>query len=54
MVTTKRKLTVDSQKIKRRESKSMPLQNNHQFTKEGSKRERNKATTKQPENNKMT
>ena len=39
MVTTKQKPTVDSQKIKRRESKHTTMEN-HQFTKEGSKRGR--------------
>ena len=37
MVTTKQKPTVDSQKIKRRESKHTTIRN-HQFTVEGSKR----------------
>ena len=41
MVTAKQKPTVDSQKIKRRESKHSTVENHH-FTKEGSKRGRKK------------
>jgi len=36
IVTTKQRLSVDSQKIKRRESTHTTMEN-HQFTKEGSK-----------------
>ena len=36
IVTTKHRLSVDSQKIKRRQSKHTTMEN-HQFTKEGSK-----------------
>ena len=50
-VTTKQKCIVDSPK--RRQSENITTEN-HQFTKEGSKRGRkNKKTTEQPENNKM-
>ena len=39
MITTEQKPTVDTQKIKRRESKHSIMEN-HQFTKKDSKRER--------------
>lgn len=46
------KQVVDSQQVKRRESAHATTEN-HQFTKQGYKEEeRNKRTTKQPENNK--
>ena len=54
MVTIKQKPTVDTQKIKKGESKHTIMKNH--FRKEGSKRgrkEQGKGTMKQPVNNKM-
>ena len=48
MVTTKQKHTLDSQKTKRRDSKNTTIEN-HQLTKQGSKRGR-----KEQENYKTT
>ena len=50
MVTTKQKPKVDTQKIKRKESKHTTREN-HEITKENSKKRRNKGTTKLSENN---
>ena len=47
MVITKQNPTVDTQKIKRRESK-YTTKESHPFTKEGRKRGENKGTTKKP------
>ena len=48
MVTTRQKPTVDTQKIKRKESKCITTEN-HQFTKESSKK-----GTKELQNSKKT
>ena len=50
MVSTKQKPIVNTQKIKRKESKHTTTEN-HQITKEDMNRGRNRGTTKQPENN---
>lgn len=45
MVTTRQNNTVDTQMIKRRESKHI-IKENNKFTKEGSRRKTNKETIK--------
>lgn len=53
MVTTKQKVTLDPQKIKRRKSKHATIEN-LQITKEGSKKEKREQGNKPKTINKMT
>ena len=51
MITTKQKPRVNTQNIKRRDSKRTAMEN-HQFTEEDRKRKKgNMGTTRDPENN---